>query len=70
MIVSLVTGVCSNAPSITIPAMMVLMSLGQTASDQHDVDLPPPLILRDTIAGVVPHHYAAALTSVPDAFLG
>ena len=55
-----VTVVCSSATvtTMTLTIAPVPMQLA-SASVQHDVALPPPLILRDTIRGV------AGLTTMP-----
>ena len=48
-----VTVVCSRASPITMTVTVVPTSVGLAASHQHDVVLPPQLILRDI---VLQHH--------------
>ena len=47
-----VTIVCSGAP-ITVTVTMASTFVGQRTLDQHNVVLPPQLILRATIKGYV-----------------
>ena len=48
-----VTVVFSRASPITITVTMALTSMGLATSGQHDVVLPPQLILRDALRGSV-----------------
>ena len=43
------TVMCSSATPSTMTVMMTPTSMGLTALGQHDVVLPPQLILRDTM---------------------
>ena len=49
-----VTGVCSSAltTAMTVASVSIFMGLG-TALGKHDVVLPPPQILKDTLRGIV-----------------
>ena len=64
--------VVSSASSTTATVTIILTDMGLAAAlCQHDVFLPAPLVPRDTIKGYCCLlHYATAVTSVPDGFLG
>ena len=51
-----VPAVCSGVSSITMSVTMVPTSVSIAAAlGQHDVALPPPVILRDAMRGVADH---------------
>ena len=60
-------------PSMTVvcSGTMLITSVGQTTSGQHDVVLLPQLVPKDILRGSFWHqHYAPATASVSDAFSG
>ena len=63
-----VTTVHSGALSSTMTVTMTPIHVGLVAVGQYDVVLLPPLILRDTMSGVV--GLTTAATSITDAFSG
>ena len=50
-----VTVVCTRASLITMTVTVVPNSVGLAASGQHNVVLPPQLILRETMRGSLEH---------------
>ena len=49
-----VTVICSSVLTLATTVAVHRISVGlAVASGQHDVVLPPPLILRDTMRGVI-----------------
>ena len=65
-----VTVVCSGAMLITVMVILAPTSVGQTALGQHDVVLPPQLILRDTLSdsaglAIMPQHHLLQSQSLP-----